>query len=637
MSSEKTEDHIIINDNFRTKQYNLANMSDIIKGSQKSYNLEGKEVLSIDLDDPRYLNLEPNNYLTFGHYDYNDAVKPEDQLNGLEWTLYRTGNNLASNTVLTVGETPDGLLLEHEPSITIVDGTSVGVVYYYRPLSDEDQVLIKSTGIGVCEFRIAIPPYTFYRNPPLWGDITSDGLDGEFWKQTVGTTVQNFICFGAYDANNDAKKFRFTLIFRNYYDSETDTWSVWAFENIAHGKDLGIMIPNWDGQSFRTFKMRYEPNLNDEIKGTLYIKDENAGIFDEEWIPIKTDMSPAETKATYWNAPEFGSYSTPGFATMSINYYDFKAYVRDEYDFIFDGTRYELSSAFIEFAQEEYSFDVKGSGTLEVDWFFNNKQNTVNITEEDDSKIEFDTSWFSTANLNNYYFFQKKHKTIRAIGDKGTIRTISAPNKNIYNINLVDLSNLEELNLANNKLHSLDVSHNSKLVSVDVSNNEEFDSLLLPFGSNPQLRTVNFENTKVPRFKLYNPDDARTDVTVTISDCIESFEVIGYNLSLTNPELLKNTLRSLSLQNTKIDDPERFAAISWSLLKDVDISESNILTNRSNLETFLNNLPDRSSEDECGTVYMYGKKYTKDGVQGSSKAIADTLEKLRLKNWLFYL
>lgn len=98
-------------------------------------------------------------------------------------------------------------------------------------------------------------------------------------------------------------------------------------------------------------------------------------------------------------------------------------------------------------------------------------------------------------------------------------------------------------------------------------------------------------------------------------------------------------LTSLDITGIKLKNPDTFGEGIINIqnnLQYINISETNLLTNKTNLEKFLNLLPNRTGKD-TGIIYMYGKKYTSGGIQGSSKAIAKTLDTLKAYNWIFYL
>lgn len=592
-------ENIILNDTFRTKQVSLSSLTDSLKGSQKPFNIHEKEALTFDIDDVQVLKTISNGTITFGDYDSERDIDPTSAVNN-RWSRYGYLGDRCN-----IGAVPLDIFPKMTKSLLINDTTRTNICYFYKLLTNEQQEQIKSTGVGVCSFEIAILPYSIVRRPASYGNPAS--VDKEFFK-TRFRDQQNFVSFGAFDPSNPTLQFRFSIIFSSKFIPETDSWEVYAFQNLTEPDEDGVLIPNWDGFSLRSFKCDYGPNLDGQIVAELFMLQGN------KWISIRDNIQPYNV-ATYPNAPEFGSYSTTKFASLAIKNFNFKAFVRDEYNFVLNGKFYETFSDLLDYCHDFYSYKVNGTGTIDVNWFFNNKQNSISLNETN-STVNFNKNWFSTDNLNTLKFFEKKYKNIKILADRGSITSFLNPNKKIYNINLSDLENLVDLDLSNNLLKSLDISHNLLLKNINVSGNKDLETLILPKGNAFQLSSLNVTNTKIKRLELVNPKATLVEVNLIINKL--------------------DSLENLTLQGIKITDPETFVNIEFPNLKEVNISESNILTNKNNLELFLDNLPDRNGK-EPGVVYLYGKKYTSGGIQGSAKDIAQTLNNLKNKNWLFYL
>lgn len=164
----------------------------------------------------------------------------------------------------------------------------------------------------------------------------------------------------------------------------------------------------------------------------------------------------------------------------------------------------------------------------------------------------------------------------------------------------------------------MDLSANSNLTSINVSNCSQLTRLILPKGTDSKLEYLNISNTKISRIDLSDLNTSKVDLELVFDQL---------------------TLTSLDITGIKLKNPDTFGEGVINVQNDlqyINISETNLLTNKANLEKFLNLLPNRFGK-EAGIIYMYGKKYTSGGIQGSSKAIAKTLDTLKTYNWLFYL
>lgn len=129
---------------------------------------------------------------------------------------------------------------------------------------------------------------------------------------------------------------------------------------------------------------------------------------------------------------------------------------------------------------------------------------------------------------------------------------------------------------------------------------------------------------------------ASAGATVKISNIELRPGLLPVTISV-NSEQPFSSLEKITLRNAFFTNdilPNSIA--SCEKLAKIDISETNILKSVDKLTAFLTALPDRTSKTP-GVIYLYGEKYTINGVKGSAAAIGTTLEALKNKNWLFYL
>lgn len=595
--------NVLINDNFISKRADFNTLVDACKGFTHTLDNQ-QDFLSFELDDIQRLELIPGGFYTFGNYTWNPE-NPEPMLeeNG-KWSRY--GSPYRNCNIGTPDEQTAPLL--NEEGVWIND-TSTGVIaYYYKQLTNQQQEQIKSTGIGESTFTVALPPMKIERPAPH-NFTPINIIDKNFFKNRPNQ--HSFISFGAYDRNRPNLQFRFVVNFRNIYDSATDTWTVYIANSVNEPLANCAPVEGWDGLSFKKFKFEYAPSANNGIIGRLYILDETTG----DWNIIRENFVASTDAATYKNAPEWGCYSTPGVGTIVVRDFNFKAFIRSEYRYTLNGVIFQSSVDLVNYCFDNYSYNIGGTGNVNIDWFFNNRQNQIDLSS---GKITFDKEWFPADEILNFDYFQKKNKTLKISGDKGSITSFENPGKKIARINLKSCSNLQILDLSDNPIQELDLSANSNLTSINVSNCSQLTKLILPKGTDSKLEYLNISNTKISRIDLSDLNTSKVDLELVFDQL---------------------TLTSLDITGIKLKNPDTFGEGVINVQNDlqyINISETNLLTNKANLEKFLNLLPNRSGK-EAGIIYMYGKKYTSGGIQGSSKAIAKTLDTLKTYNWLFYL
>lgn len=595
--------NVLINDNFISKRADFNTLVDACKGFTHTLDNQ-QDFLSFELDDIQRLELIPGGFYTFGNYTWNpENPDPTLEENG-KWSRFGA---LWGNCCIGTPDEQSAPLLNEEG--VWINDTSNGVIsYYYKQLTTEQQEQIKSTGIGESTFTVAFPPMKIQRPSP-YNFTPINVIDRNFFKNRP--RQHSFISFGAYDTNQLNLQFRFVINFRNIYNSATDTWTVYIGNSINEPLANCAPVEGWDGLSFKKFKFEYAPSANDGIIGRLYILDETTG----DWSIIRENFVASRDIATYKNAPEWGCYSTPGFATIVVRDFNFKAFIRSEYRYILNGVIFQSSVDLVNYCFDNYSYNIGGTGNVNIDWFFNNRQNQIDLSS---GKITFDKEWFPANETFNFDYFQRKNKTLKISGDKDSITSFENPSKKIARINLRSCTNLQILDLSDNPIQELDLSANSNLTSINVSNCSQLTKLILPKGTDSNLEYLNISNTKISRIDLSDLNTSKVDLELVFDQLIlTSLDITG--IKLKNPDTFGEGI--INIQNN---------------LQYINISETNLLTNKTNLEKFLNLLPNRTGKD-TGIIYMYGKKYTSGGIQGSSKAIAKTLDTLKTYNWIFYL
>lgn len=595
--------NVLINDNFISKRADFNTLVDACKGFTHTLDNQ-QDFLSFELDDIQRLELIPGGFYTFGNYTWNpENPDPTLEENG-KWSRFGA---LWGNCCIGTPDEQSAPLLNEEG--VWINDTSNGVIsYYYKQLTTEQQEQIKSTGIGESTFTVAFPPMKIERPSP-YNFTPINVINRNFFKNRPGQ--HSFISFGAYDTNQPKLQFRFVVNFRNIYNSATDTWTVYIGNSVNEPLANCAPVEGWDGLSFKKFKFEYAPSANDGIIGKLYILDETTG----DWSIIRENFVASRDKATYKNAPEWGCYSTAGFATIVVRDFNFKAFIRSEYTYILNGVIFQSSVDLVNYCFDNYSYNIGGTGNVNIDWFFNNRQNQIDLSS---GKITFDKEWFPANETFNFDYFQRKNKTLKISGDKDSITSFENPSKKIARINLRSCTNLQILDLSDNPIQELDLSANSNLTSINVSNCSQLTKLILPKGTDSNLEYLNISNTKISRIDLSDLNTSKVDLELVFDQLIlTSLDITG--IKLKNPDTFGEGI--INIQNN---------------LQYINISETNLLTNKTNLEKFLNLLPNRTGKD-TGIIYMYGKKYTSGGIQGSSKAIAKTLDTLKTYNWIFYL
>lgn len=626
---------VVINDAFQTKCTTVASVGLAEKAASQIHSIPGKEVLTFSVDDIHYVEMLPGTYYDFSKYDYfsENGIDPKNQ----GWQLAHEEESGMYNSWSNIGDIPDQLYDENgfdisnliedmHDSIAIIQAEENvpyrRPMYFFDRLNAEEQIKIRETRIGYCEFTIALPKFALQRKPNYYfTDIDYDSSElpvkPDFFRDNSGEyskyeSLKTFISFGLVAGENIAN-FRFTILFKIYYNWTLRSYEVYFYtEPSASGQrptsESMIKIEGWDGQSLMTFKSEYAPNTAGDVKCNLLLKE------GDNWRTLATDLSPTFEPTFNPNSSQFGGYSSGTRTNLAIQNFRFRAYNNGDYRVLLDDELFQGVDAYLNHCKALYTYRIAGTDpAAQVDWFYN-KNNQVNLYN---GTVTIYDNHFSINNINNYKYFGNKEKTITVTANTGSITEFNNPNKRIYKLNVKENANLRRLNVANNNLAALDLSENTKLIDIDLSNNPALTDIIFPkkWANNEQIN-LNCSGLSLERFELADESSTRVRMNIVMPDITKIKTLILRNINITNiAELISNVYSSVEV---------------------IDITGSNILTNKANLTTFLENLPDRKDLTP-GIIYLYGDKYTASSVKGSAKAIAEQLEQLRQKNWLFYL
>lgn len=626
---------VVINDAFQTKCTTVVSLGLAEKAASQIHSIPGKEVLTFSVDDIHYVEMLPGTYYDFSEYDYfsENGIDPKNQ----GWQLAHEKESGMYNSWSNIGNIPDQLYDENgfdisnliedmHDSIAIIQAEenvpSRRPMYFFKRLSAEEQIKIRETRIGYCEFTIALPKFALQRKPNYYFtdidyDSSEPSVKPDFFRDNSGEyskyeSLKTFISFGLVAGENIAN-FRFTILFKIYYNWESRSYEAYFYtEPSASGQrptsESMIKIEGWDGQSLMTFKSEYAPNTAGDVKCNLLLKE------GDNWRTLATDLSPTFEYTFNPNSSQFGGYSSGTRTNLAIQNFRFRAYNSGDYRVLLDDELYQGVDAYLNHCKALYTYRIAGTDpAAQVDWFYN-KNNQVNLNN---GTVAIYDNHFSINNINNYKYFGNKEKTITVTANTGSITEFNNPNKHIYKLNVKENVNLRSLNVANNNLAALDLSENTKLIDINLSNNPALTDIIFPkkWANNEQIN-LNCSGLSLERFELTDESSTRVRMNIVMPDITKIKTLILRNINITNiTDLISNVYSSAEV---------------------IDITESNILSNKANLTTFLKNLPDRKDLTP-GIIYLYGDKYTASGVKGSAKAIAEQLEQLRQKNWLFYL
>ena len=678
---------IILNDCFKTKRAKVSNIAKCFKNAVSQTNNANKETLTFSLNDLCILRrYEGNYYKDVAYYDNELYPDPTDthyadststEYNSTVWQPHgNTTTKLSESAYVDQATKISNYPGTDFPELKNITGYHIACLptrvenwsttetnwngydakHFIKNYSDGYIESMYSAEVIEASFTIAIPSvavrrYTIFDPDSQWyrpedtyitNILDYDAYPGSLLQNNPVLSQRNYITIGS-NPTNLTYNTRFVLFFDNItknpysyiqedeYNCEPGVYLVLGNEDFVPATDNNFVktrrykIPDWDGNSLKTFKF-YTKKINGNIKGTLKIINDEG-----EEILITDDIDVTSVTADSQSSSQFGQYAMNHITNFIIKDLYYKIKPTDQYNFSlqtkdgYTNFMYDSESTgakkLIDHFVDYYKYSIgTNSGTNSGDVYWFNRMHT----QINDLGITLQNNLFDEKLHDPYFLFQKKDKEIKVIIDKNSIIAFENPGKNIYKINLSELESLVTLDLSGNELTSIDLSNNIHLQNINLSNNINLSEIIWPKGLLIENKTynINLKNTSINIIEFIslptNPKDLKCKLDLQID--------------------LTNNITKLNLQGISLINPDDCDVINanFTNIKEVNISETNILSKKIRLEKFLNNLPDRSGK-EPGIIYMYGKKYTSEGVQGSAKAIKDTLENLKNKNWLFYL
>lgn len=694
LASNNTNEKLSVIDGKETMSFNVDNVHRIATISDNytfgEFNYSTEQPLPI-----------PNDDFTFGEQLSSTVPIHKNSwnlyyLNNISgqpgWETRPLGIQLSSiyNLSSTNQDKAIKIIQKEYPNITegifINHGTNDGLTQLYFDINNYENenflTRFQKTKAGCCSFTIAILPLlltndceslktssaifatvklkdgitvptaiTDFANPPITKPV-SDFTAEDYFKRFVymggrGSFQQNIISFTCNNPDNPGDgDFLIALNFRSFYDSITNTWEVRVYNDIG-ARDLSESYVNdliytfdgkedrlrWDGLSPKKFKCYYE-YINGELKCELYIVDDKNEIFISNNI-----QKSRETPSIFGKSPVIGVWTNSGRSCLVLSQFRQETDLKEIF-FNFDGTTYNgTTSHFINKLKDEMTYTISGNGTITDNWDFLGVTQETAISETN-TNIMLSSDKISEDMIKE---FAKKDKRINISANTNIITAFENPNKKISAINLEQLNTLSSIDLSNNLIEFIDLSSNSSLKTINLSFNKNLKTVILPTTFTADTLDIDISNcAKLNRIIWPSNDLAGKTINININNTpkIKHIEISNTGDSTAYLKLITgnnaSNLEKITLQNVSIDDFSDINLTNYKELKAINISESSLLLSKTNLELFLNLLPDRTGSVP-GKIYLYGKKYTYNNIQGHTNAISGTLENLKNKNWLFYL
>lgn len=651
-------------DNLKTKYPNGLSIGDVIPDTIITHiilysNSSGNpEIKRYTFDDIRFelpSDLPAPSTFTNGReyekrFDYSEIINHDESLinnfipfekNYFQYQVNTIGNGgiyYPSWKNRSAGTIPYNYLdgkLSQGVTINVTSPGGASSFFYFCPITGYQDSIITDNKAGDCEFKIGVPPIVITRNQgsthPYYYFNTIQSINYEYFKTkkpyTPGQSDRDyfgFISWGHYKGGISEDNFRFILAFQPRYNQSTQKFEIYVSDltSDAHfNEENKIMIPNWDGNSLISFHCEYFDDRTTEavqgthVKGAFYYKINDT----DDWTYLKTfgPSNIAFGTEEIKNSVLFGHYGNNQECTFTLNSLKVKSYDNNGYNVYYQDKFYENLINFFSDIKEKFTFritgDINENNKLKVHWFYNKIDELSSTVDISPNYSDFGSNYALAKS--RYDLLTKKAKNIKFTADKGSITEIDFSNKKIYKINISDLINLSSINLNSNNLSFLDLSQNINLSYINTTNNPELTSIIFPKKWNKSDIIINCDN-KLSKFDLYNSNEEQINVTLNLDNT--------------------NDYKSLILRNVNIQNIDEFLEYQYSNIKFVDITNTNILNDIDYLRIFVNNLSNRTNK-EPGKIYLYGNKYIVNGIKGSSKDIANILEILKLKNWLFYV
>lgn len=697
MNSEQKGKEIILNDTFQSKRINAYNL---LLASEDYQSLgvtkKGKEILTYRMDDlqdikynteTRYgyynhnINYSPSNW-QFGWWNANDLLnydtdlgwaQPDDTCNVLNILAEPPSNasefNLAVNYpelrgAIFVNDCSNGTHSQFSRRVPSVPNTN------------------NLTGISKCQFTIGILPVhatgTHMAGGVALFTTECTALNKNFFKDNSKFSSQSSFISHGYGSDGYGCLYVFRAYCTNPNESDPDKliWEIYAYNGwsadatISSGTKILLNKPgknniSWDGQSLITFYSELIKNNDGTITRRLYFND---NVYDGENL-IGTEKRYIFNNTVAANSAKLPSdklYNKLAFGSWGMRYYSclvikdllFCPDTKYEYNMSVSTGTVSSIDEFMPYQSEHTSCIIGCSAPFNASWDFIRSQ----LDEKDDvgfviktndvkdyqstgtgtTKVALDTDIIAKGkNEDKCIIFTAKDKQVIIESAVGKLFAFQCSGKNIYYVNCTQISNLSEIDVSNNLLPKLDLSNCTKLKTVNVSGNVKLRKLILPHTLTNNI-TVNVTgcSTLAEIIFPYKGIGGKT-ITLTVDSDVKLQTIQLINTESSTATLLINgdisgiisNIKTLSLQKTTCT---AFMPIPDNCsVKEINISESPYLTTLTNVQSLLNSLP--TAAGEPGRLYMYGKKYTVNSVQGSIDAIASEVESAKNKNWLIYI
>ena len=699
MNLEQKGKEIILNDTFQTKRINAYNLLLASEDYQSPGIIKkGKEILTYRIDDLQ--DIKYNVETRYGYYNHTINYSPAnwqfDWRNANDVLNYDPDLGWAEPddtcNVLNILSTPQTNASEFNLAVNypglrgaiFINDCSTGTYSQFSRRVPDLPNTNDLTGISKCEFTIGILPI-HATGKRAFGSIAlytneCTALNKNFFKDNSKFSAQSSYISHGYGSEGYGGfyVFRAYCVTPDEVEPDNCIWEIYAYDNwstnatVSTGTKIQLNAPGknggslaWDGLSFIKFYSEIIKNNNGTITKCLYfndnIYDDNGNIIgtEKKYIfntTVTVNSAKLPTNKLY-NKVAFGSWGTAYYSCLVIKDFLFCPDTKYEYNMSVGTGTVPAIDAFMPYQAERTSCIIGCSAPFTASWDFIRSQ----LDEKDDigfvikvndkkdyqstgigtTKVALDDDLITSGkNTDKCNIFSSKDKQVTIEAPIGEIFAVTCSNKNVYYINYSQLSNLTEVDVSNNLLSKLDLSNCTKLKTVNVSGNDKLRKLILPHTLTTNI-TVNVSGCS-SLYEIVFPYKEIDGKTITL---IVDANVKLKTIQLTNTGSSDTTLiidgdmsgilsnlTTLSLQ--KVNSTAFLTFPDNCPIKEINISEAPYLTTLTTVQNLINSLP--SITGEPGRLYMYGKKYTVNSIQGSINEIAAEIEIAKNKNWLIY-
>lgn len=697
MNLEQKGKEIILNDTFQTKRinaYNLLLASDGYKGLGVCK--KGKEILTYNMDD-----LQDIKYIQetdYGYYNHSIAYSPanwqfgwwcaNDILNydpELGWAEPDSTCNVLNITQEPISSASKFNLSVNYPELRgaiFINDCSNGT---YSQFSKRVPALPNTNNLtnkSKCQFTIAILPIyatgkTIGGTVALYASECTD-INKNFFKDNSKFSAQSSYISHGYGSDG----YGCIYVFRAYCTnpSETDpdklNWEIYAYNGWSAGAtpSSGVKVlqnkpdkkdASWNGQSFITFYSEIIKNADGTITRCLYFNDniyDGDTIIDTEKRYIFNVTSAASSAKLptdkLYNKLAMGSWGVAYYSCLVIKNLIFCPDTKYEYKLQVADSTVPSIYDFMPYQSDRTSCEIGCSADFKANWNFIRSQLdekddigfTIKVNDEKEYsstgssivKVALDTDLIAKdKNEDKCIIFTAKDKQITIEAPTGKLFAFKCPGKNIYTVNCTQISKLSEIDVSNNLLSNLDLSNCINLKTVNVSNNTKLHKLILPRALSSDL-TVDITgcSSLTDIIFPYTNIGGKT-ITLIVDDTIRLKSIQLVNLDNTAATLIINGNTSGIISNIETINLQKVNCTTFNVfpanckIREINISEAPYLTSLADIKNLINSLP--AITGEPGRLYMYGKKYTVNSVQGNINEIAAEIDAAKNKNWLIYV